>query len=131
VKYCYKREGIHGFWRGTSTSHAVVILASPNCLFFRIGVSAPLASITLVRTLSFSAYQRAKYTYDDWIFQATGHSPIEHANTVGALPSLGTVLCFGAAGATSGALVTAIACPFEVVRALSNVSALFANSSNV
>lgn len=74
------------------------------------GALAPLASITLVRTVSFSIYQRAKYEYDDWIHRSFGVSPLAHANTIGAFPSLATVSCFGAAGATSGALITFIAC---------------------
>ena len=93
----------------------IVKLTSPP------GVIAPLASITLVRTLSFSAYQKAKYTYDDWIFRATGHSPIEHANVVGALPTIGTVVTFGAAGATSGALVTVISCKPKIRISLTSI----------
>ncbi len=74
------------------------------------GVLAPLVSITIVRTVSFSIYQKAKYSYDDWIMRATGESPLLHANTPHAWPSLSTIACFGAAGATSGALITAISC---------------------
>lgn len=67
-------------------------------------------SITIVRTVSFSIYQRAKYMYDDWIESATGTSPLAVANTKGAWPTFSTAACFGAAGATSGALITAISC---------------------
>ena len=74
------------------------------------GVSAPLASVTLVRTVSFSIYQRVKYTYDRWIYNATGQSPLVIANTKGALPTASTMACFGAAGGTVGAIVTVIAC---------------------
>ncbi|KAB8596093.1 hypothetical protein FH972_025802 [Carpinus fangiana] len=74
---------------------------------------APLMSITIVRTVSFSIYQRAKYTYDDWIDRATGSSPLAVANTRGALPTLSTAACFGAAGATSGALITVISLLME------------------
>lgn len=82
----------------------------PSSSNFRLGVGAPLLSITVVRTFSFSIYQKAKYTYDRWIYNVTGTSPLIHANTKGAWPSLGTITCFGAAGATSGALITWIAC---------------------
>jgi solute carrier family 25 carnitine/acylcarnitine transporter 20/29 len=74
------------------------------------GVWSPLLSITLVRTVSFSIYQRSKYALDDWIYQATGSSPLVIANTKGAYPTLSTVACFGLAGAGAGATITAIAC---------------------
>lgn len=74
------------------------------------GVWSPLLSITLVRTVSFSIYQRSKYAIDDWIYQATGSSPLVIANTKGAYPTLSTVACFGLAGAGAGAVITAIAC---------------------
>lgn len=86
-------------------SSVAVVKANLN-----IGVTAPLASITLVRTMSFSIYQKSKYFFDSWIFWATGKSPLVHANTRGASPSLSTVACFGAAGAVSGALITGISC---------------------
>lgn len=76
----------------------------------RAGVWSPLLSITLVRTVSFSIYQRSKYAIDDWIYQATGSSPLVIANTKGAYPTLSTVACFGLAGAGAGASITAIAC---------------------
>lgn len=79
-----------------------------------VGVWSPLASITLVRTVSFSIYQRSKYTIDDWIYQATGNSPLVTANTKGAWPSLSTISCFGLAGATAGATITAIACKLRL-----------------
>jgi len=74
------------------------------------GVWSPLASITLVRTVSFSIYQRSKYALDSWIDRATGSSPLRIANTKGATPTLSTVTCFGLAGATAGAVITTIAC---------------------
>jgi len=105
VRHTYKTEGVHGFWRG---------------------VWSPLASITLVRTVSFSIYQKSKYTYDDWIYKATGSSPLVIANTKGALPTLSTITCFGAAGATAGAVITAIACPFELTKLSAQISVLIA-----
>jgi len=108
VKHTYKTEHLNGFWRGkTSTFFPLRVDAKVR----NTGVVAPLASITLVRTVSFSIYQKAKYTYDRWIFQATGRSPLVTANTRGAHPTFGTIACFAAAGATSGALITAISCP--------------------
>jgi hypothetical protein len=75
-----------------------------------IGVTAPLASITLVRTLSFSIYQRSKYVYSDWMGRHLGFRPLDHANRNGAYPTLGSFACFGAAGATAGSGITFIAC---------------------
>lgn len=78
------------------------------------GVLSPLASITLVRTVSFSIYQKAKYTADELITKATGTSPLVTANTRGAYPTLGTITCFGSAGAVAGACITVIACMAEI-----------------
>ena len=95
VKDAYKAEGIRAFWRG---------------------VGPPLISVTLVRTISFSIYQRAKYAYDRSLFQMTGESPLVHANEVGSYPSFLTVACFGAAGATAGAFITTMSCPLELTK---------------
>ncbi|KAF2278078.1 mitochondrial carrier [Westerdykella ornata] len=109
VRHTYKTEGFHGFWRG---------------------VWSPLASITLVRTVSFSIYQKSKYTLDGWIYQATGSSPLAIANTKHATPNLATVTCFGLAGATSGAVITAIACPFELTKLSAQISVLMADRTD-
>ncbi|KAL2355715.1 mitochondrial carrier domain-containing protein [Cryomyces antarcticus] len=108
VRNVYRKEGTHGFFRG---------------------VAAPLVSVTIVRTISFTIYQRAKYTYDRWIYKATGHSPLVLANQKGARPSALTVLCFGAAGATAGALITSISCPFELTKLNAQLSREMAESN--
>lgn len=69
-----------------------------------------MASVTLVRTISFSIYQKAKYTYSAAIGRAIGEEPLVTVNRPGSIPTLGTVLCFGAAGATAGGAVAIIAC---------------------
>ena len=74
------------------------------------GSTAPLLSVTLVRTVSFSLYQKTKYLFSDWIEKATGSSPLVAINTSGSHPTLSTLACFGAAGATSGGVITTIAC---------------------
>ncbi|KAF1970512.1 mitochondrial carrier [Bimuria novae-zelandiae CBS 107.79] len=106
ILHTYKTEGLHGFYRG---------------------VWSPLASITLVRTVSFSIYQRSKYAIDDWIYRATGSSPLAIANTRDALPTLSTITCFGLSGATAGAAITAIACPFELTKLSAQISVLMAD----
>ena len=95
IKDAYRAEGIKAFWRG---------------------VGPPLVSVTLVRTISFSIYQRAKYAYDRSITELTGKSPLVLANAPGSYPSLLTVSCFGTAGATAGAVITTLSCPFELTK---------------
>ncbi|KAF1955461.1 mitochondrial carrier [Byssothecium circinans] len=106
VRHTYKTEGFNGFWRG---------------------VWSPLASITLVRTVSFSIYQKSKYTLDDWIYKTTGSSPLVIANTKDALPTISTIACFGLSGATAGAVITTIACPFELTKLSAQISVLMAD----
>ncbi|KAF2872590.1 mitochondrial carrier domain-containing protein [Massariosphaeria phaeospora] len=106
VRHTYKTEGFHGFYRG---------------------VWSPLASITLVRTVSFSIYQKSKYTIDAWMYRATGTSPLVIANTPHALPTFSTITCFGLSGALSGATITAIACPFELTKLSAQISKLMAD----
>ncbi|RYP52374.1 hypothetical protein DL769_010686 [Monosporascus sp. CRB-8-3] len=110
VRNTYQSEGLRGFFRG---------------------VTAPLASVTLVRTISFSIYQRSKYVYSDWMGKHFGFCPLEHVNKNGAFPNLGTIACFGAAGATAGSGITFIACPFELTKLSAQVSVLMANQKNV
>ena len=91
----YRAEGIRAFWRG---------------------VGAPLISVTTVRTISFSIYQRTKYSVDRQIKQATGKSPLEIANAPNSYPNIYTIACFGTAGALSGAIITTLSCPFELTK---------------
>lgn len=109
VQHTYKTEGLKGFWRGSL---------------------APLASVTVVRTISFSIYQKAKYKFSSVIGQATGgDEPLVVVNRPGSTPTLGTVTCFAAAGATTGAIITAIACPFELTKLSAQISVLMAKSN--
>lgn len=105
VRKTYQTESIRGFFRG---------------------VTAPLASVTLVRTISFSVYQRSKYTYGAWIKRNFDFDPLLHINTPGTYPTLSTLACFGAAGATAGSFITLIACPFELTKLSAQVSVLMA-----
>lgn len=111
-----------------------------------IGVLAPLASVTLVRTISFSIYQKAKYKYSSVIGQATGQDePLVVVNRPGSVPTLSTVACFGAAGATAGGIITVVACerwrnfkeilaylwsgPFELTKLSAQISVLMARTN--
>lgn len=61
--------------------------------------------------ISFEIYQKAKYKYSTAIGQATGSDePLVVVNRPGSTPTLGTVTCFAAAGATAGGIITLIAC---------------------
>lgn len=95
VKDAYKAEGLRAFWRG---------------------VGPPMVSVTVVRTISFSIYQKAKYFLDRNIARATGQSPLVIANAPGSWPNIYTMTCFGAAGAVSGAVITTLSCPFELTK---------------
>lgn len=93
------------------------------------GVMAPMASITLVRTVSFSIYQRAKYAYAGWVKQNLGYDILRHVNTAGTYPNMYSVACFGAAGATAGSVITFLACPFELTKLSAQVSVLLAEKA--
>lgn len=86
-----------------------------------------MASVTLVRTISFSVYQRSKYTYAAWFKRNFGVDPLVHVNTPGTYPTFSTVACFGAAGATAGSFITLVACPFELTKLSAQVSVLMAD----
>ncbi|SPQ27613.1 492a95f5-a562-4e36-9aec-595c4dd8e970 [Thermothielavioides terrestris] len=93
-------------------------------------VTAPMASITLVRTVSFSIYQRSKYVYCDWVKRNFGYDVMAHVTRSGSYPNLWSVATFGAAGATAGCCITAIACPFELTKLSAQVSVLLADKKN-
>jgi hypothetical protein len=89
VRHTYQTESFRGFFRG---------------------VTAPMASITLVRTVSFSIYQRSKYVYCDWVKRNFGVDVMGHVSSRGSYPNWWSVATFGAAGATAGSCITVIAC---------------------
>nr|POE85589.1 putative mitochondrial carrier c29a3.11c [Quercus suber] len=91
----YKAEGFRAFWKG---------------------VLPPMCSVTIVRIVSFSLYQKTKYAYDGYLTRMTGLSPLAIANAPGSMPTLSTIACFSTAGATSGAILTTISCPFELTK---------------
>ena len=88
-----------------------------------------MASVTLVRTVSFSLYQRAKHSYSAWVKQNFGYDILRHVNTPGTYPNLYSIGCFGAAGATAGSAITFLACPFELTKLSAQVSVLLAEKA--
>ncbi|KAK4162246.1 putative solute carrier [Cladorrhinum sp. PSN259] len=109
VRHTYQTEKFRGFFRG---------------------VTAPMASITLVRTISFSIYQKSKYAYSDWVKRNFGVDVMAQVATPGSYPNLWSVAVFGASGATAGSIITAIACPFELTKLSAQVSVLMADKKN-
>ena len=102
VKHIYYSEGLKGFWRGST---------------------APLASITLVKTMTFSAYQKAKYRISETIGRATGgEEPLVTVNRPGSIPNLATLACFGGAGMFAGAATSVVGCPFELTKLFAQIS---------
>lgn len=78
-----------------------------------IGVVAPIGSVTLVRTITFSVYQKAKYRSSDYIGRVTGEEqPLLKVNKPGSVPDWTTVTCFGFAGGMAGAASTVVACEY-------------------
>lgn len=72
-----------------------------------------------MRTLSFSVYQKAKYKASAAIGEYTGKDePLLVVNQPGSLPTWGTVLCFGSAGAAAGAASTFLACKSNVLNSI-------------
>lgn len=116
VKHTYQTEQLRGFFRGehplctASPSFYPIYWPLLTCVSLSTGVTAPMASITLVRTVSFSIYQRSKYVYSDWLKKNFGIDVLAHVNKQGTYPNLSSVACFGAAGATAGSCITLIAC---------------------
>ncbi|KKA29821.1 hypothetical protein TD95_000456 [Thielaviopsis punctulata] len=97
--------------------------------FFR-GVTAPVMSVTIVRTTSFSVYTRAKKFYSALFQKALGCNVAEHVSKPGTFPNPYTIACFGASGATAGALVSFIACPFELTKLSAQLSVLLASKAH-
>jgi len=109
VRYTYKTEKFGGFFRG---------------------VTAPLASVTMVRTISFSVYQQSKYRMSEWCEKNFGINPLVHVNTPGTYPTFATAACFGASGAVAGSFITLVSCPFELTKLSAQVSVLMADRNN-
>lgn len=96
TKYLYHTEGLRGFWVGECALPPVTANTDWK------GTWAPLASLTITRTLTFSIYRRAKYGLDSMIESITGSSPLQHVNKMGTYPNLSTVLCFTGSGMIAG-----------------------------
>jgi solute carrier family 25 carnitine/acylcarnitine transporter 20/29 len=73
-----------------------------------VGTTAPLFYISFTRIATFSVYQWAKYVVDAAIEKSTGKSPLIMVNTPLLYPDMATIGCFTAAGAITGATLTAV-----------------------
>lgn len=82
-----------------------------------IGSLAPLASVTLVRTVSFSIYTNSKGFYGEVLQRLFGPNAVtaRGSDTAGTLPKPGDALRWALGGATAGAAITAIACMSSLI----------------
>ncbi|KAG0136570.1 mitochondrial carrier domain-containing protein [Tuber indicum] len=107
VTQTQKTEGTRGFWRGSL---------------------APLASVTLVRTVSFSIYSKSKVTLSGILQPVFGKNAISPPNTP--YKPLNPLYWF-VSGAVAGGAITVIACPFEFTKLSSQIELLMARSRMV
>ena len=82
---------------------------------YGIGSLAPLASVTLVRTVSFSIYTHSNGFYGDLLQKVFGPNAVtaHGAEDSGSLPKPGDAVRWAMSGATAGAAITAIACKYR------------------
>lgn len=97
-------EGMRGFWRGSL---------------------APLASVTLVRTISFSIYSKSKVAYSSLFRSIFGAEKISPPYTP--FKPLNPLYWF-LSGATAGGAITFIACPFEFTKLSAQIGLLMHRS---
>ncbi|KEZ43073.1 hypothetical protein SAPIO_CDS5157 [Scedosporium apiospermum] len=109
IRHTYRTEHLRGFFRG---------------------VVAPMASVTLVRTISFSIYVRSKYEYAKWINKTFGVDVVSRTSDKAKYPNIYSCACFAAAGATAGSFITILACPFELTKLSAQVSVLLAQTKS-
>ncbi|KAI1935394.1 hypothetical protein LOZ58_005014 [Ophidiomyces ophidiicola] len=106
ARYMWRTEGLRGYTAG----------ALP-----------PLASVTIVRVINFTVYQKVKYMVSDAIESATGTSPLIYYNTPGSLPTFATLATFMIGGMAAGLAAAPLACPFELAKNVVQTSVLMAN----
>ncbi|KMU72298.1 hypothetical protein CISG_02947 [Coccidioides immitis RMSCC 3703] len=106
ARYMWRTEGLRGYTAG----------ALP-----------PLASVTIVRVINFTVYQKVKHMVSDTIEQATGTSPLVYYNTPGSVPTLATLTTFTIGGMAAGLAAAPLACPFELAKNVVQTSVLMAN----
>ncbi|KAK9325830.1 mitochondrial carrier domain-containing protein [Lipomyces orientalis] len=113
-----KTEGIRGFFRG---------------------VGAPMISVTIVRTLSFSIYAQCRATYTDafnrllgegYIVDPTGPVPLtpEQKATPG-LNLIRALPMYFMSGFTAGGFIALFSCPFEFTKLSTQIELLMARAT--
>ncbi|EGX44718.1 hypothetical protein AOL_s00188g56 [Orbilia oligospora ATCC 24927] len=105
VVQTHRSEGIRGFWRGSL---------------------APLASISLVRTISFSVYTSSLGFYKRGIRKVVGEDAARYQP--GTFPHPSNLAQYFLSGGTAGAVVSVIACPFEFTKLSSQIEFLVKQS---
>lgn len=111
VKKTYLTEGSRGFFRGRDP-----FLMLKLSVLMMAGCIAPLASVTVVRMMSFGFYERTAQACSRLYGRVSGHeSSVENARVPGAMPTFASTACFAAGGAATGGLITFISCKFADV----------------
>ncbi|KAK9237201.1 mitochondrial carrier domain-containing protein [Lipomyces kononenkoae] len=114
-----KTEGINGFFRG---------------------VGAPMISVTIVRTLSFSIYSQCRTTYTDTFNRAFGEGyivdpsgPVPLTPEQKATPGqnlLRALPMYFMSGFTAGGFIALFSCPFEFTKLSTQIELLMARAAN-
>ncbi|KAJ6024407.1 hypothetical protein N7540_005204 [Penicillium herquei] len=94
------------------------------------GALPPLASVTVVRVLSFTAYSWAKEKISNGtaMINGTGALNVQDAQESRKLfPSISQLCTYTAAGAFAGIVTAPLACPFELAKNVVQTSVLVAN----
>ena len=114
--HTYREEGVRGFFRGISSFRPCLCLT---------GVSIPLVSITVIRTISFSVYERSKMFYGKLLHHPLYCTPIPSRyhpeRTYVATPPYEGFFAVNAgtaflSGCTAGAFISFLACPLEFAK---------------
>ncbi|KAI9275071.1 mitochondrial carrier domain-containing protein [Helicostylum pulchrum] len=99
IKKTYKEEGVRGFFRG---------------------VIPPLVTVSIIKSISFSVYEKTKAYYK------RVYPNIFDKNTM-----LSTMAISTFAGAVSGAFIATLSCPFELVKVQKQLEFLLLQTSSI
>lgn len=99
IKQTYKEEGIRGFFRG---------------------VLPPLVTVSIIKSISFSVYEKTKVYYKQT------YPKLFDQNTM-----LSTMAISTLAGSASGAFIAVLSCPFELVKIQKQLEFLLLQTSSI
>ncbi|CAO3684043.1 unnamed protein product [Rhizopus stolonifer] len=90
----------------------------PSAFFFTLGVVPPLITVSIIKSISFSVYERSKE------FAKKSHPLIFDQRSI-----MSTMVVSTVAGSVSGAFIAALSCPFELVKIQKQLEYLLQASS--